>query len=160
MNKAKLPAKTKLAVWLILSFVIIIIITVPVLSSIYVSFQSEKWFQGNIVFALGFLGIGSLLFLLKKNWVWTVAVSVIVIAMLDALAGLTILLIDYIPHYTYYSSHYYYATIMLFVFLLGFFIYLTSFILITLDRKNYFEMLRQRESEKKAAESRQSPGKD
>jgi predicted anti-sigma-YlaC factor YlaD len=149
MPKAKLPTKTKIAVWLILSFAMIVIITVPVLSSIYVSFQSERWIQDNIVFALGFLGIGSLLFLLKHSWAWTVAVSVIVIAMLDALAGLTKLLIDYIPHYTYYSSHYSYATIMLFVFLLGFFIYLTSLILIILDRKNYFEMVRQRELEKK-----------
>ena len=69
--------------------------------------------------------------------------------MLDALSGLTKLLIDYIPHYTYYISHYYYATIMLFVFLLGFFIYLISSLLIILDRKNYFEMVRQRKLEKK-----------
>ncbi len=149
MTKAKLPIKTKIVVWSILSFVIIIIITVPVLSSIYVSFQSEKWIQGNIVFVLGFLGMGSSLFLLKNRWAWAIAVSVIFIAMLDALSGLTKLLIDYIPHYTYYISHYYYATIMLFVFLLGFFIYLISSLLIILDRKNYFEMVRQRKLEKK-----------
>jgi amino acid transporter len=49
------------------------------------------------------------------------------------------------------------TTIVLFA---GLLVYVTPLILIIISRKNYFEMIRQRELEKKAVESGQSPSKN
>jgi cation transport ATPase len=144
MNKAKLPTKTKIAVWWLIAFGGIL--TILAILYIFELFLQTLWsssadygFLYIVLFLGGIFTFISGIFLLKKSKrAWIVAVTVLVIATTCSIGGYLQLAID--------SANYSKIPIAL---LVGLLIYLTPLILVILDRKNYFEMIRQRELSKK-----------
>jgi len=150
MNKNKLTTKTKIAVWWLI--VIGVVLTIWHLAASFMSLiysldagpVDEK--EINLVFVLL---LGSIFYILsgislsrKSKRAWAVAVTI-----------LSIITICSMGIYLYISDYAYYSRIpcikIPIILLLGFFIYLTPLILVILDRKNYFEMVRQLELSKK-----------
>ena len=142
IDKTKLPTKTKIAVWWIRIFSIGIVISC--IAQVLLCFTDPTLFD-SAIYALVFLPIW-ILFLLpsillprKRRWCWIIS---IIILSLEILIILAVCIFGAI-HYRY---SYYLELIPIVIF------YLVPFILIILDRKNYFEMHRQQELEKKATE--------
>jgi hypothetical protein len=138
MSKSNLPTKTKIAVWWILIFSIGIVISCA--AYVLLCFKDPTFFD-SAIYAIVFLPIW-ILFLLpsillprKRYWCWTTS---IIILCLEIIIILAVCIFGAI-HYRY---SYYLELIPIVVF------YLVPFALIILDRKNYFEMVRQRELEK------------
>ena len=142
INKIKLPTKTRIAVWWIRIFSIVIVIS----CAAYILFCfTDPTFFDSAIYALVFLPIW-ILFLLpsillprKRRWCWTTSIIVLCLEIIIILAVCIFGAIHY--RYTYYLEL---ISIVIF--------YLVPFALIILDRKNYFEMIRQRKLKKKAAE--------
>ena len=138
MNKAKLPIKTKIAVWWIRILSIVSFISCA--GFIIFCFTNPDFFNGAF-YALVFLPIW-ILFLLpsvllprKRQWCWKTSLTVLCLEIIIILA---VCIVGYI--------HYRYSYIVQLMPIVIF--YLVPFILIILDRKNYFEMVRQRKLEK------------
>ena len=144
MNKAKLPIKTKIATWWLI--VIGVLLTILGVLYMFALFLQSMWSTSGddgrlyIVLLLGgiFTFISGIFLSKESKWAWQIAAIVLIIAMICFIAGYLCLSID--------SANYSKLPIILPV---GLLIYLTPLILIILDRKNYFEMVRQRELEKK-----------
>jgi hypothetical protein len=149
MSKAKLPIKTLITVlWLIAMGVILTtwhLVALFVLSLYSLDAGPVNERGNNLVFILL---LGSILYIIsgiflsrRSKRAWIVAVTV-----------LSIVTICSIGIYLYYlspSGYSYYSAIPIIA-------YLVPLILLILDRKNYFEMVRQRELEKKDSEGGQS----
>ena len=140
--KAKLPTKTRITVWWIRIFSIGIVISCA--AYVLLCFRDPTFFD-SAIYAVVFLPIW-ILFLLpsillprKRRWCWTTSIMILCLEIIIILA----VCIFGAIHYRY---SYYLELIPIVIF------YLVPFILIILDRKNYFEMLRQQELEKKATE--------
>ena len=139
MNKFSLPIKTKAAIWWIVIFSIgTILVFVWAVSTFDCS--DEFWVICTGIAVVFFpvwilLWLPSILLPLKKRWCWITSIIVLGLEIVSSIATLVILsgrsfnVIGFIP------------AIM---------IYIVPFILILLDRKNYFEVIYQRELEKKA----------
>jgi hypothetical protein len=142
ITKTKLPIKTKIAVcWIRISSIVIVI---SCAAYVLFCFTDPDFFSGAF-YALVFLPIW-ILFLLpsillprKRPWCWTTS---IIILFLEIAIILAVCIFGAI----YYRYSYYLELIPIVVF------YLVPFALIIMDRKNYFEMVRQREAEKKKNE--------
>lgn len=139
ITKTKLPIKTKIAVWWIRISSIGIVISC--IAQVLLCFTDPTLFD-SAIYALVFLPIW-ILFLLpsillprKRRWCWTTSIMILCLEIIIILA----VCIFGAIHYRY---SYYLELIPIVVF------YLVPFALIILDRKNYFEMIRQRELEKK-----------
>jgi hypothetical protein len=158
MNKANLPIKTKIAIW----WLFIIGIAVPIiwiLSYIIgfcnLDYLTALFFQSPWGFAILLVSISCIppLILLsqksKSAWKETIVIlSILIICFLAiGLPYLTTQITDVNDYdVSHLRSHFPY----LFIFIpLLFIVYAVPFILLILDRKNYFEMVRQRELEKK-----------
>lgn len=147
MNKAKLPIKTKIVAWWlrVIGIVLTIWSSGLLLFAIFYSLGSMMDAgpsSGYLIFYF-FLWIGSVLtflsgnFLFKKRPWQQVAMVVLCIAIICFLGVSLCSLIN---------TTYYMIPLISF---LGWISCLISRIIIILDRKNYFEMVRQRELEKK-----------
>jgi glucan phosphoethanolaminetransferase (alkaline phosphatase superfamily) len=155
MTKAKLPLKTKIAAWWLMFFGLFGTITAIVIPQVltHTSDQSE-WGYISLVLALitiviGFLYVlpGILLQIKNKTaWISTIALLLIELAIFSYLYATSFNFISSPP-----PSPYPYTPI--------FFIYIIPLILVILDRKNYFKMVRQRALEKKDDQN-QSPHQD
>jgi hypothetical protein len=150
MTKTKLPRKTRIAVWWIRILSIVMFISCA--AFVLFCFTGPDFFYGAF-WALVFLPVW-ILFLLpsillpqKRHWCWTTS---IILLCLEIIIILAVCIFGAI-HYRY---SYYLELIPIVIF------YLVPFALLILDRKNYIEMVRQRELEKKTDESGKSPGKD
>ena len=130
----KLPTKTKIAVWWIYIISIAIAIAafvVLILVSNFEDAQGPVWF---VTVCIAFpiwllLLIPGLLLPLKKRWCWTTSISVLSLEIICIIGGCIYLAETKGVYFLEWS----FFTIILFV----------PLILIILDRKNYFEMLRQ-----------------
>ena len=155
MPKAKLPTKTKIAAqWLI---VIGIVLTIWSSWLLFVALINSIGIDAipavpNLVlyFFLPLFGIftflsGTFVFIEKKRS-WQVAMAALFFAMICFLG---------IYLYSLINAVYY---IIPLISLLGWLSCLTSLILIILDRKNYFEMVRQRDLKKKDSEREKPEG--
>jgi hypothetical protein len=131
MNKAKLPTKTKIAMWWL--FVTGIIMTIGFIASVPALTDWSSSINPRIYLlavAVGLLYISpGILLCIKRNLSW---ISSVVILAVEAIPFLimTIIFVNPIP-------------------IAGIVVVLIPLILIILDRKNYFAMVRQRELEKK-----------
>jgi hypothetical protein len=137
--KTKLPTKTKIAVWWIFILGAVVVI-VPLVSLSSFSDYTER----DMIFfplllttlCVSFLySLSGIFLMVRKTWAWNVALVVITIELLS----LFIYLHVEIDLDTFGGPILFVANILL----------LIPFILILLDRKNYFEMVRQRELAKK-----------
>ena len=124
-SKAKLPTKTKIAVWWLVVFGIIVLI---IAVTLYFPLDMGDWHPyllnhthvlPMVIFGFFYM-IPSLFQIIKEKWAWTVAVILLTLALI-------------------YPFGYYIRIPFL----------LIPLVLIIVDRKNYFEMLCQRELEKK-----------
>jgi hypothetical protein len=147
--KAKLPTKTRIAVWWMITVGIVLTIGFSGLLLVAILYSFGEEMDGGsavpnlvIYFFLPFCGIFTFIsgiFLFKKRS-WKVAVTILVIAIIYSLGTYLYIVIYHCDNLSYM------ITIAV---LIGSLIYLTPLILIILDRKNYFEIVRQRELEKK-----------
>ena len=138
MTEDKLPIKTKIAMWWIFVLGVAVFI-VPLFSLSSFSDQAERdmTFLPLLLITLGIAFLYSLsgiFLMIRKIWAWNVAIAVLTIELLS----LFIYTHVQINLDTFGSPILFIANILL----------LIPFILIILDRKNYFEMVRQRELEK------------
>ena len=146
-SRVKLPIKTEIAAWMLIVIGIISTVGFVGLLLFAISYSIGSEMDAGpavphlvLYFSLPFCGIftftaGILLHLFKKR-TWIVAVTVLVIAIMILLGtGLFIVIYhrDDLSHMIPVAL------------LISFLIYLTPLILIILDKKNYFEMARQRE---------------
>jgi hypothetical protein len=138
MTKTKLPRKTRIAVWWIRILSIVTFISCA--AFVLFCFTDPDFFNGAF-WALVFLPVW-ILFLLpsillpRKRWrCWTTSVIALSLEITTILA----VCIFGAIHYRY---SYYLELIPIVIF------YLVPFALLILDRKNYFEKVRQRELEK------------
>jgi hypothetical protein len=137
MPKSKLPIKTKIAVWWII--VIGIILTIVLISAVpaftdwsYPIDQTLYW----IAIAIGFLIISpSILICFKNKLIWISSTIILSVEVLLEMATIG-----------YIASECLHCALPLICF---FPLLLIPLILLILDKKNYFEMVRQRELEKK-----------
>ena len=135
VSKAKLPMKTKIAVWW--TFVLgIVVVIVPLLSFRLFSDYGERDMMFLplllITLCVAFLfSLSGIFLMIRKLWAWNTAVVVLTIE----LFSLFIYLHVEINLDTFGGPVLFIANILL----------LVPFILVVLDRKNYFAMLRQRE---------------
>jgi hypothetical protein len=132
MNKTKIPSKTKIAIW----WLFIVGITLTVLTITALPWMTDWSPIGPTMYlipiAMGLLAISpAILLLIKNQTAWTFAKVI-----------LSILLILLAIFWLCGAA----ITIFGNLLLLSVFI---PFLLIILDRKNYFEMVRQRELEKR-----------
>ena len=145
-TRAKLPTKTKVAVWWIRIIAALVVIGGLIFS--VVSFTTaapvvKEDVSGIFAFVVAAIVLPIwLLFLLpsiflvfKKNWGWTTSIIMLSLEIL----GVWGVCIHFAISKGIYCLQYTPATIFL----------LIPLILVILDRKNYFEMVRQRELEKK-----------
>jgi hypothetical protein len=149
MNKAKLPVKTKIAVWWIriiaalvaIGGLIVIFVTLTTAADIVKEEEIGILFFVVVTIVLPiwllFL-LPSILLVLKKPWGWTASTITLSSEIMGVLGVCIYFAITEGLYYLQYTP----ATIFL----------LVPLILIILDRKNYFEMIRQRELEKKDPE--------
>jgi len=144
MTKAKLPIKTKIAVWWV--FVVGIIATIVLISAVP-AFTDWSYPIDTLLYLIpvvtGLLFISpSILLCFKTRLVW---ISSIVILSVEVLLGVTatgyVTLECSTPCFDLLLPPICYLLTLL-----------IPFILIILDRKNYFEMVRQRELETKDSE--------
>jgi cation transport ATPase len=149
--KAKLPTKTKIAVWWLIVVGVALMIFLLILSpySFYFSFNAGQLQQAIIIAVILFIGsilyFASGFFLLKRSKrVWIVVVTLLSII---ALCPIGIYLYESIDFAKYSEDATNYSEIPI-ILLPWALIYLTPLILTILDRKNYFKMVRQRELEK------------
>ena len=137
--KANLPTKTKIAVWWVFILGVAVFI-VPLISLSSFSDQSERDMTFLplllITLCIAFLySLSGILLIIRKKWAWNIAIAVLTVE----LFSLFIYLHVEINLDTFGGPILFIANILL----------LIPFILIILDGKNYFEMVRQRELEKK-----------
>jgi hypothetical protein len=148
MNKAKLPAKTKIAIWWLIVVGIVLTIGLSGLLLLAIIFSipidSEPAVPNLVLyFFLPFCGIFTLIsgiFLRKESkQAWKVAAVVLFIAIIYSLGICLYIVIHHCDNLSYMIP---------IVLLIGSVIYLTPLIIIIVDRKNYFAMLYQRELKK------------
>ena len=137
--KAKLPTKTKIAAWWIFASGVAVFI-VPLFSLSSFSDQAERDMTFLplllITLCIAFLySLPGIFLMVRKSWAWNVAIAILTIEVFS----LFIYLHVEINLDMFGGPILFIANILL----------LIPFILILLDRKNYFEMVRQRELEKK-----------
>jgi hypothetical protein len=151
VEKIKIPTKTKIAVgWLILMGVVLIIWHIIfLLFSIGYSLDSGPT-QGTIGFVL-FLLIGSIFYFASAFFLSIRGMWICIVVVLFIIAIYSIGFYSYLCTISYLSTfnHLHLIPIPLF---LGSLIYLTPPILLIIDRKNHFNLLRQLELEKNATE--------
>jgi hypothetical protein len=142
MNKTNLPIKTRIAVWWI--FFVGVVGTIATLIAPQIlphSSDEMEWGMLSALLALVSIAVGflyiipSILLRRKKRARWKAAVAILFIGSLS----FTGLIIFYAACPEYYPWY---------VFTPAVIIYAVPLILVILDRKNYFEMVRQRELEK------------
>jgi len=141
-TKLKLPTKTRIAVW----WLIIVGLALTLLAIVYMFalFLQCLWSSPSnsgltyvmMLFGGAFTLISGILPLKRNKLAWKFSVGVLVIAMICSIGG-----------YLYLSMDPGGFSKTLIIILAGLIIYLAPLILIILDRKNYSEMLRQREKE-------------
>ena len=144
-TKDKLPTKTRIAFW----WLIVVGVVLIAYDFIYLIASITKSVDGGDTWDIGpasILLLGSIFYFIsgifiskKSKQAWIVTVTILFIVAICSL-GIYIWM-------EIYSNYYLYG--ILFVSLLYVLFYLIPLILIIIDKKNYFEMLRQRESEKK-----------
>jgi hypothetical protein len=143
MKKVKLPIKTEIAAWWLI--VVGLIGTIATIAAICIYCRGcDEWCIGcvlwaAIVFVIGLLYFLSGMFLARRTmgaWAATILILIIELAAFAYYYGTSFESI-----FSPSPSRYPYTPI--------FFIFLIPLILLILDRKNYFEMVRQRELEKK-----------
>ena len=147
MIKAKFPRKTEIAAWwLIIYGIVSTIAQISFLSILPAWSGSNEWVQfGVFVYILILLVIGILYVLpirflfRKERWAWAIAVSMMCINVLILFVNAWMISDTYLD----LGRHIVFVLIPLWM--LG----VAPPVLIILDRKNYFEMVRQREMEKK-----------
>ena len=153
-NRAEvsLPTKTKIAVWWLSLMGMALIIFHFIVVSMVWAFPLDSGPTGKPVNPLLFLLIGSIFyfasgFLLSKRSkrFWIITVSILSLISICSIGIYIYVAIDDALH-------------AFGMFLISAFMYLTPLILIILDRKNYFEMVHQRELEKKVANKECSHG--
>ena len=154
MLRVHLPIKTKIAAWWLIVMGILLAICNAAFAFLVAAYnfaQSIDAYSGPSLNSFWFLipMIGSIFAICsgislsrKSKRAWKVAVIALVIAMICSIGVYLFLSIDIYDNYLI-------TTIVL---LIGSLIYLTPLTLIVLDRKNYFEMVRQRELKKKGNE--------
>jgi hypothetical protein len=139
-STAKLPIKTKIAVWW--TFILgIVVVIVPLLSFRLFSDYGERDMMFlpllGITLCIAFLfSLSGIFLMIRKLWAWNTAVAVLI----TELCLLFIYLHVEINLDTFGGPILFIANILL----------LVPFILVIFDRKNYFAMVRQRELDKKA----------
>ena len=151
IDKTKLPTKTKIAVWWLIGMGIVLIIAYLGLVGfilLYDSFDGGPGFLWNVasdrlpvilLFASIFYLISGVLILRKSHLTWMAVMSMLTIVEIVSLySGI---------YYVMLGTNTLFNIIITLVIVC---VYLTPIILLILDRKNYSEMLRQRELEKKA----------
>jgi len=141
INKAKLPVKTKIAVWWILA---VGLIGTIVAVSIFLTwctdmpdsqFASTCFLPGLAILAAGILYLlPSILLIKRKSWAWTFTISELVIELALFIVFYTSPLFSCL-HCR--SPHYEYTPILI--------VYFVPLILLIIDRKKYFEMVHKRE---------------
>jgi hypothetical protein len=138
MNKAKLPTKTRIAVWWIYLFgtTALIFTLLPVFLGMLVS---PAFCLETIAVAILYF-VPAILLFTKNTTAWESAVIILSIE--------PILIIIFGVIYCVSKGYAIDGTIISILLLTSIIVFL-PLILIILDRKNYFEMVRQRESEKK-----------
>ena len=145
MPKAKLPIKTKVAVWWLIVVGVALIIFLLIWSSysFYFAFNAGRLQQAVIIALVLFIGSifyfasGFFLLIIGKR-AWIVVVTLLSIIAICPIGIYLYLSID--------AANYSEIPIILLPWAL---IYLTPLVLLILDRKNYFAMVHQRELEKK-----------
>lgn len=147
MNKAKLPTKTKIAAWWLYAVGIVLtiwssgLLLVALLLSFSTSPETGPVVPNLILFFFlppcNILIVISGISLINEKRNWQVATRTLSVSMI-CLLGVSL--------YSLVNDVYYQIP---FISLLGCLTCLMPLILILLDRKNYFEMVRQRELEKK-----------
>lgn len=163
MNKAKLPTKTKIAVWwlIIIGAALIIFLLIWSPYSFYFSFNAGQLKQAIVIALILFIGsifyFASSFFLLKRSKrAWIIVVTLLSII---ALCPIGIYLYESIDFAKYSEDAVNYSEILIML-ISWTLIYLIPLILVILDRKNYFSMLSQRELEKKESEKKDSEVKN
>lgn len=144
MNKTKLPTKTKIAVW----WIFIVGVVFVALTALFLGCSPEPESRNNlwIGIAVGFLYIlPGILFYVKNKLAW---ISAIVIISVDLIFWLIYLVLNAVDNYKAEHPVFKDITFLIYPILL----ILIPLILLILDQKNYFEMVRQRELEKKGTE--------
>jgi hypothetical protein len=146
MPKTKFPTKTEIAAWWIITYGIVTTIAQISFLSISPAWSDyAEWSQRAFIYILILLVIG-LLYILpirflfrRERWPWTVAVVIMSINILILIVNAWIISAIYLDF-----DH---NTVLLFIplWILG----VVPLVLVVLDRKNYFEILRQRKLEKK-----------
>jgi hypothetical protein len=153
MPKAKLPTKTKIAVWwLVVVGVLLIAYSIYcLLFASIMSFDTPASERGELFLIMGLCLLGSILYFLSGIFIsrqskqaWRVTVTVLSIVTICPIGFCIYSVINDLIRYGALSDYSYIP-----IALLGSLILLTPLILIVLDRKNYFTILRQRELEKK-----------
>jgi len=152
-SEVSLPTKSKIAAWWlkIIGVLLTILAVVSLVSSWFSSFDSGP--VGRNWFVLGLLLVLSCILLLCSGILiskisgrsWVLGSALLIMGMI---LFATVFLIDIYQRQIPEGGI---TDFTLVILPLGILIYLSPLILIVLDRKNYFEMLRQRELEKKVA---------
>lgn len=152
MNKAKLPTKTKIAVWwlIIIGAALIIFLLLWSSYSFYFAHNAGRLQQAIVIAVVLFIGsifyfASGFFLLMKGKRAWIVVVTLLSIIAICPIGIYLYESIDF-AKYSEDAANYSEIPILLLPWAL---IYLTPLIIVILDRKNYFEMVRQRELEKK-----------
>ncbi|MFA5366978.1 MAG: hypothetical protein WC333_03795 [Dehalococcoidia bacterium] len=147
MRESILLTKTKVAMWwlILIGIVLIVLYSLVLGIAIINSFDSgETW---NVINPTLTLFLGSILYFVSGILIFKRNKR----ARKVAIVILSIVAVCSLGSYIYMVIHLGDISYMIpLSLLIGFFIYLTPMILLILDRKNYFAMVRQREIEKKA----------
>ena len=149
MTKANFPRKTEIAAWWIVIYgIVTTIVQISFLSILPAWSDSAEWGPGRVIFTFILLAIGIFyilpirLLFRKERRAWSLAVLSISI---DILA---LFVTAWIISYFYLDNGHSSVLLLIPLWILG----LVPLILIILDRKNYFEIVHQREAEKKRDE--------
>lgn len=153
MNKTKLPTKTKIAMWW-LTLVGLLLIAYSIYCLLFaftMSFDTPSSERGELFRYMGLFLLGNVLYTLsgifiyiKTKWAWTVTMTILSIVAICYIGIYLYFVIDDFSRYGALSDYSY-----ILIALLGSLILLIPLVLITIDRKNYLEMVHQRELDKK-----------